>query len=540
MADVAHQVNTISADVKSLAFKNGKGVTLAAKTSGGKIDVETRNGTLIVGNVSDVDGANIQGLTTTGSGDIKITGQSNTGHGTVVQANVTGSQSVEINGKTNGNWGLGVENSAVISANGPINLTGTTVDGQDGVIIWQGSTIQANAGAAYADGSNAISIQGFKQTNSNTSGRNVVIHGDSKIINNSNNGDTYIYGQNSAVTFDAGTLITNTSTAGKIKVLADNNARVDATDPSAKITQNSNKGISIVSNGNGDVMVPSIVNNGTGDVVIAAGSTKAAGDGFGGQVKTTAGQTVTNNAGKTYIYTGNASETGKLENLMGSLATLYLSKVGDNAQNAQLNTAYANSVVASSNTIQNGAAAQVMFRENTKFDEIQINPSTLTMNAGQVDPSTASFAAAVAAANTNGAALTKASITENKFKISTDAAGIAGTLPTPSNQARTTGTYDYATTSSIANKVSSTSTAPAAKLVVQASSVIPVPAPVVPTSNPMRVKVPVGSANPFALASAESLVDDVCSANSLENCHCEESSVNEGVNICYEPNAGSK
>jgi filamentous hemagglutinin family protein len=565
---VKTETSTLAMDTAGDQYvSEADGVTLAAKTSGGKIDVETRNGTLTVGNMSDVDGANIQGLTTTGSGDItlsgnsttdawginvtsavhgggdiKITGQSNTGAGTGVSANVTGNQSVEINGTSNTTWGLGVQNGAIISANGPINLTGTTGDGKDlGVLIWGGSTIQANAGAAYADGSNAISIRGLTPTNSTNGGRNVVINSNSKIINNSNNGDTFIYGQNSAVTFDAGTAITNANTAGKIKVLADNNARVDATDPSAKITQNSNKGISIVSNGNGDVVVPSIVNNGTGDVVIAAGSTKAAGDGSGGQVKTSTGQTVTNNAGKTYIYTGNASDTGKLENLMGSLDTLYLSKVGDNAQNAQLNTAYANSVVSSSNTIQNGAAAQVMFRENTKFDEIQINPATLTMNAGQVDPSTASFAAAVAAANTNGAALTKASITENKFKISTDAAGIAGTLPTPSNQARTTGTYDYATTSSIANKVtSSISSTPAVKLVVQASNVIPVPTPVVPTSNTTRVKVPAGSANPFALASAESLVDDVCSANSLENCHCEESSVNEGVNICYEPNAGSK
>ncbi len=81
---------------------------------------------------------------------------------------------------------------------------------------------------------------------------------------------------------------------------------------------------------------------------------------------------------------------------------------------------------------------------------------------------------------------------------------------------------------------------PAAKLVVQASNVIPVPTPVIPTSNTTRVKVPVGSANPFALASAEDLADDTCSANSIENCHCEESSVNVGVSMCYEPNAGSK
>jgi filamentous hemagglutinin family protein len=67
------------------------------------------------------------------------------------------------------------------------------------------------------------------------------------------------------------------------------------------------------------------------------------------------------------------------------------------------------------------------------------------------------------------------------------------------------------------------------------------PTPVVPTNNAGgRVKIPTGSGNPFALASAEDLADDTCSANSIENCHCEESTAGEGVSICYEPKAGGK
>lgn len=67
------------------------------------------------------------------------------------------------------------------------------------------------------------------------------------------------------------------------------------------------------------------------------------------------------------------------------------------------------------------------------------------------------------------------------------------------------------------------------------------PTPVVPTNNAgARVKVPVGSANPFALASAEDLADDTCSANSVENCYCEESAVSQGVDICYEPKTAAK
>jgi hypothetical protein len=66
------------------------------------------------------------------------------------------------------------------------------------------------------------------------------------------------------------------------------------------------------------------------------------------------------------------------------------------------------------------------------------------------------------------------------------------------------------------------------------------PVPVVPTDGNSRVKIPVGSANPFALASAEDLADDTCSANSVENCHCEESAVSQGVDICYEPKNAAK
>jgi hypothetical protein len=75
-----------------------------------------------------------------------------------------------------------------------------------------------------------------------------------------------------------------------------------------------------------------------------------------------------------------------------------------------------------------------------------------------------------------------------------------------------------------------------AKANITAAASIP-PAPVVPTSaSSGRVKIPVGSANPFSLASVEEMDDDVCSANGIENCQCEEA---QGVTICYEPAAGA-
>jgi len=79
-----------------------------------------------------------------------------------------------------------------------------------------------------------------------------------------------------------------------------------------------------------------------------------------------------------------------------------------------------------------------------------------------------------------------------------------------------------------------------ASTVANITEAVKPPVPVVPTDGNSRVKVPVGSANPFALASAEDLADDTCSANSIENCHCEASPLNANVDICYEPKASAK
>jgi filamentous hemagglutinin family protein len=49
-----------------------------------------------------------------------------------------------------------------------------------------------------------------------------------------------------------------------------------------------------------------------------------------------------------------------------------------------------------------------------------------------------------------------------------------------------------------------------------------------------RVKIPLGSSNPFQLASVEMLVDEVCSGSNLESCFCEASAISTDVSICYE------
>lgn len=350
------------------------GVVLNANSS-----IKGKNVT-IDGTSLNANGVYSAAAITSNTGDIKITGISTSGSGTVISANVTSSKSIELSGTSSTTWGLGVQNRAIVSANGPISLTGTTGNGKDlGVLIWGGSIIQANAGTDYANGANAILIKGLTPANSTTTGRNVVIN-NATITNNSNNGDTYIYGQNSEIALDPGAVITNASTAGQIKILADNNAKINASQaitnvtPTAKITQNSDKGISIVSSGNGDILVPTVVNNGSGDVIIAAGSLKVAGDGSGGQVQTHNDSTVTQGGtGKLYVYSGRAGSTGVLSKLTGSFSELSLSgdMIDDSnnnpiKQNADSYVAYQTNDVR--NTIANGANSQVMFREKVAVD----------------------------------------------------------------------------------------------------------------------------------------------------------------------------
>ncbi len=131
-----------------------------------------------------------------------------------------------------------------------------------------------------------------------------------------------------------------------------------------------------ITTGTGDLTInKDVINSTSGDVVLGAGVDNNAGDGTGGDVKTTSGIAVANNnaSGKTLIFTGSAATTGLLSHLDNSFSELRLS--GDMgtpgtplAQNADSNVKYA-----AGTTITGGAKAQVMFRE-----KIALNTSTIT------------------------------------------------------------------------------------------------------------------------------------------------------------------
>ena len=94
-------------------------------------------------------------------------------------------------------------------------------------------------------------------------------------------------------------------------------------------------------------------------MVIAAGSDLLAGNGAGGQVRFATGNTITNNNGRTYIYTGNVADSANMSDLNPAFGDMVLLGVG---QNTKSNAAYNERIANTS------AAMQVMYRENIKVE----------------------------------------------------------------------------------------------------------------------------------------------------------------------------
>jgi hypothetical protein len=567
-------------------------VTLAAKTSNnGSIDIETIDGTLSVGTSTLIDGTTvINGVTANGSGNITLSGTSSGGHGIYAQnqsitsvtgdvsltgktsstssvggvrllsANVTGknitvkADSTATTGNALGYWAF----NSQLTASEELNMTGSSV-GNNALYQNVGSLSSGKgmiiAGTSQANNSAVGLVGNMTITNGNTGGISITGTGKENFaaINLSGStmtnggGDVVLSALKGNVVFDGATNTINNNGTGVVQTQAGNGIATDSgaiDGTKLTITQNGNGGVQVLTSGTGDVKVPKIINNGTGTVVVAAGTAIDKGTGTGGQVKTVAGNTISNDASQTLIYSGNAADTDNLSTLMagnnlGKLATLYLTNVGTTTeQNAKVNTAFG---TPASNT----APVQLMLRENLQF-EAKLNPVSLTKNFAEADPTDAAIKAALKGANTSTeTTLTTATNTGGKqFKVGTSEFidTLSGSFNGTAGTTRSAGTYNYSATSNQTNTTaaSTDATRSVARLVVKPANITPVPSPVTPSTNPGRVKVASDLANPFALASAEDVANDACSATSLENCHCEESSVNQGVSICYEPNAGSK
>jgi hypothetical protein len=235
---------------------------------------------------------------------------------------------MSVTGITNTDTGVALDNGAQIinkvasgSASGNLVLTGST-----------NSTSRAGFGLIMANIENTSANGGIQITASKGDIR--ANYGQANTIVNAGSGAVVLTAGPSSAT-DAGAINGSNLT----------------------INQNGNGGVIVTTTGTGHVTAPKIINAGTGNVTVAAGTQLAAGTGTGGQVKTLLGNTITQNStGNTYIYTGNAIDTGALSNMGGFSNGLFLSTIGADTKNAASNSAY-------SSTIAGGASTQVMFRE---------------------------------------------------------------------------------------------------------------------------------------------------------------------------------
>jgi hypothetical protein len=686
--------NRITSNVTNLAMSSAgnqfasqvNALNLAAKTTGsGNIDVKTTSGTL---NVASVNGIN--GVTSAGTGNITLDGTSTgtSGTGLNIAANITGNGDVVLTGKTaadnrpNNNVFAGVTNGATVTAkNITLNaLASNTTADVLGYYGAGGSLIATNNLTATAESKGAgvgfymwsgktqsgtgMSVTGITNTDTGVAldnGAQII----NKVVSGSASGNLVLTGSTNSTTRAGFGLIKanieNTSANGGIQITASKgdiranygqantivNAGSEAvvltagpssaTDAGAinganlTLTQNGNGGVSVLTSGTGNVTAPKIVNAGTGSVVVAAGTAIAAGTGTGGQVKTVSGNTITQNStGKTYIYTGNATDTGALSNLGGFSNGLFLSTIGTDAKNAASNAAFGS-------TISGGANAQVVFREklalsgalnnatvtygdSTNSAAVKaalqaVNPTTGSDNAisttatagtfkilkadlmadmaagkpsvdtalsvasnkstsGNLKASDTGYAIDVAGNNYNLNGVTATLKVAQKSLSAIYAANnkvfdggvnaivtgalkdaIAGDAVTPSHSSATFESADVGTNKAVTvsgitltgkdaanykvDPVVNSSNRATTKANITAVTPTP-PVPVVPNVNASKVKIPTGSSNPFALASVEDLDDGTCTANNIENCYCEESSVGQGVDICYEPKPASR
>jgi hypothetical protein len=398
-------VKTTNGTLNVTSFNSINGVTSAG----------TGNITLDGTSASGV-GLNIAAQTiASGTGKITLKGTSIgiNGTGLYIAANITGNGDVDLTGTTTANnrtagTFAGVTNAGTVSAkNITLNAlaTNTTADvlgyyGAGGSLIAT-NNLTANAeskGAGvgfYMWSGKTQSGTGMSVTGITNTDTGVALDNGAQIINKvasgSASGNLVLTGStNSTIRAGFGLIkanIENTSADGGIQITASKgdiranygqaNTIVNAgsgavvltagpssaTDAGAingtnlTINQNGNGGVSVLTSGTGNITAPKIINAGTGNVTVAAGTQLAAGTGTGGQVKTLLGNTITQNStGNTYIYTGNATDTGALSNMGGFSNGLFLSTIGADTKNAASNSAY-------SSTIAGGASTQVMFRE---------------------------------------------------------------------------------------------------------------------------------------------------------------------------------
>jgi filamentous hemagglutinin family protein len=368
-------------------------LTVAAKSNGGDINITTTNGTMEVGTVNSLSGIDA------GTGNVDLKATSSTGDGLHLRpATFIKGKNIEMVAKSTAAVGIGFRGlGGSFEATESLKLTGTTTGTGNGFYTF-GGTLKASTGIKITGTSDYGQGVGFDANAKliNTTG-DILIKGTAKDLGSANNGvnasNTQGIGFRGVSIENSGGEITLEAVKGQIFADTGNPDWGLGSSLANTITQNGTGNVKLTTVGNGNIIVPKIINNGTGNVVIAAGSDLMAGNGGGGQVKTVAGNTITQTnpaPGNTYIYSGSAAGTGLLSRLDSSFSQLRLS--GDMgttssplAQNADSNVKYAEGT-----TIASGANAQVMFREKIALNTSTITGATLDKTYGDTNTTSAS------------------------------------------------------------------------------------------------------------------------------------------------------
>jgi hypothetical protein len=270
MAAVAHQVNTLSADVKALAFKNSQALKVAAKASGGDLSAETTNGTLTVGVVDGVTGL-------TAKGNITAVGNATSGSGLSLESSITSNEGdVTLQGSTASTtafdagitamWGIEVSGKNVkVDGKATAVTTNTTLGFRgavnkfiaSGKLDLAGST-QGTGSGFYAFGDEFTASSGVTVTGSSKSGHGVKFDqngsgGTSTKLSTSTGGIAITGSTENATTRSAITLNgTNIVSNGGDIVLTASQGKVDTT------TQYSTTTNTIIQNADADVRITTV------------------------------------------------------------------------------------------------------------------------------------------------------------------------------------------------------------------------------------------------------------------------------------------
>jgi hypothetical protein len=325
---------------------------------------------------------------------------------------------------------------------------------------------------------------------------------------------------------------------------------------SATETLDAKDGLTILTGGNLDIQ-NKITNTNNNDVILAAGYGHAAESGLGNNILTNGRAIVSNGSRSIRLYTGSTTGTGKLANLHSSLDKLDL-EAGVTSTDTKQNTMTGASFL-DAQSIEGGANVQAFFREKVAFTTTFNAPNAPvtknygefgTKNEGTQLADTVKSAlkgantgnASVATANGNAFQIKKSTLIDNMTFDGGKALATTDQSFSTSNHLKASDTTYKSSKMTTNNSAYTLGDVAAETVQVKVTTAVAPkpPTPVVTPTDSTRVKVPVGAANPFQLASAEDLADEVCSANSLENCYCEESPLTPNVDICYEPKTSGK